>query len=112
MAVVAAPQRFEVWLVNLDPTQGSEINKTRPCIVISPDELNRYLRTVTIAALTSSQRAYPSRVDCQFQGRDGQVALDHIRSVDKTRLVRKLGVISEVTAKEICERLAMLFRYQ
>jgi mRNA interferase MazF len=112
MAVVAAPQRFEVWLVNLDPTQGSEINKTRPCVVISPDELNRHLRTVTIAALTSSQRAYPARVDCQFQGKDGQVALDHIRSVDKTRLVRKLGIIAESTAKEVCERLAELFRYQ
>lgn len=112
MAVVVAPQRFEVWLVNLDPTQGSEINKTRPCVVISPDELNRHLRTVTIAALTSSQRAYPSRVDCQFQGKDGQVALDHIQSIDKTRLVRKLGVIAEVTVKEICERLAELFRYQ
>jgi mRNA interferase MazF len=112
MAVVVAPQRFEVWLVNLDPTQGSEINKTRPCVVISPDELNRHLRTVTIAALTSNQRAYPSRVDCQFQGRDGQVALDHIRSVDKTRLVRKLDVIAEATAKEVCERLVNLFKYQ
>ena len=89
--MVAAPRRFEVWLVNLDPTQGSEINKTRPCVVISPDELNRYLRTVTIAALTSVGRDYPSRVNCQFQGKAGQVALDHIRSVDKSRLVRKLG---------------------
>lgn len=109
--MVAAPQRFEVWLVNLDPTQGSEINKTRPCVVISPDELNRYLRTVTIAALTSSQRAYPSRVDCAFQGKDGQVALDHIRSVDKTRLVRRLGVLETDTAQEICARLGELFQY-
>lgn len=109
--MVAAPQRFEVWLVNLDPTQGSEINKTRPCVVISPDELNRYLRTVTIAALTSSVRAYPSRIDCQFQGRTGQVALDHIRSVDKSRLIKRLEVISAATAQEVCERLAELFRY-
>lgn len=111
MAVVAAPQRFEVWLVNLDPTQGSEINKTRPCVVISPDELNRYLRTVTIAALTSSQRAYPSRVDCAFQGKAGQVALDHIRSVDKTRLVRRLGVLEASAAEEVSARLLQLFAY-
>lgn len=109
--MVNAIHRFEVWLVNLDPTQGSEINKTRPCVVISPDEINQFLRTVTIAALTSAQRAYPSRVDCQFQGKEGQVALDHIRSVDKTRLVRKLGVISTATAKEVCDRLAEMFRY-
>ena len=110
MAVVAV-QRFEVWLVNLDPTQGSEINKTRPCVVLSPDEMNRYLRTVTIAALTSTQRDYPSRVDCIFQGKEGQVALDHIRSVDKTRLVRRLGVLSDTTAQEVCDRLQELFQY-
>ncbi|RZJ85730.1 MAG: type II toxin-antitoxin system PemK/MazF family toxin [Hymenobacter sp.] len=103
--------RFEVWLINLNPTQGSEINKTRPCLIISPDELNQSLRTVTIAALTSAQRPYPSRVGCQFQGKAGQVALDHIRSVDKTQLVRKLGVISTAMAKEVCDRLAELFQY-
>ena len=111
MAMVTAVHRFEVWLVNLDPTQGSEINKTRPCMVISPDELNQFLRTVTVAALTSTQRAYPSRVDCQFQSKAGQIALDHIRSVDKLRLVRKLGTISAATAKEVCDRLAELFQY-
>ncbi|WP_409025035.1 type II toxin-antitoxin system PemK/MazF family toxin [Hymenobacter sp.] len=109
--MVATPQRFEVWLVNLDPTQGSEINKTRPCVVISPDELNRYLRTVTVAALTGTARSYPSRVDCQFQGKVGQVALDHIRSVDKSRLVRRLGVLSAATAQEVCARLLELFQY-
>ena len=111
MAVVTAPQRFEVWLVNLDPTQGSEINKTRPCVVISPDELNRYLRTVIIAALTSTARSYPSRIDCQFQGKAGQVALDHIRSVDKSRLVRKLGALDTATSQEVCTRLQELFEY-
>ena len=110
MAVVAV-QRFEVWLVNLDPTQGSEINKTRPCVVVSPDEMNRYLRTATIAALTSTHRDYPSRVDCIFQGKEGQVALDHIRSVDKTRLVRRLGTLSKATAQAICDRLQELFQY-
>jgi len=98
MAVVVV-QRFEVWLINLDPTQGSEINKTRPCVVLSPDEMNRYLRTVTIAALTSARRDYPSRVDCTFQGKEGQVALDYLRSVDKTRLVRRLGVLPTSTAQ-------------
>ena len=111
MAMVAAPLRFEVWLVNLNPTQGSEINKTQPCVVISPDELNRYLRTVTIAALTSSARSYPSRVDCQFQGRAGQVALDHIRSVDKGHLMKKLGGLDTSTAQAVCERLTELFQY-
>ncbi len=111
MAVVAAPQRFEVWLVNLDPTQGSEINKTRPCVVISPDELNRHLRTVIVAALTSASRNYPSRVACQFQGKEGQIALDHIRSVDKTRLVRRLGLLPVATAQAVCERLGEMFAY-
>ena len=111
MAVVIAPRRFEVWLVNLDPTQGSEINKTRPCVVIPPDELNRYLRTVTIAALTSVGRNYPSRVNCQFQGKAGQVALDHIRSVDKSQLVGRLGALPAATAQEVCARLLELFRY-
>ena len=98
---MVAVQRFEVWLINLDPTQGSEINKTRPCVVLSPDEMNRYLRTVTIAALASTRRDYPSRVDCIFQGKEGQVALDHIRSVDKTRLVRRLGILPKATAQEV-----------
>jgi mRNA interferase MazF len=109
--MVTAVKRFEVWLVNLDPTQGGEINKPRPCVVISPDELNQFLRTVTIAALTSAQRAYPSRVDCQFQGKAGQVALDYVWSVDKSRLVRKLGTISAATAKEVFNRLSELFQY-
>jgi mRNA interferase MazF len=108
---VVAVQRFEVWLINLDPTQGSEINKTRPCVVLSPDEMNRHLRTVTIAALTSTRRDYPSRVDCTFQSKEGQVALDHIRSVDKTRLMRRLGTLSKVTAQAVCERLQELFQY-
>jgi mRNA interferase MazF len=110
MAVVAV-QRFEVWLVNLDPTQGREINKTRPCVVLSPDEVNRYLRTVTIAALTSTRRDYPSRVDCTFQSKEGQVTLDHLRSVAKTRLVRRVGVLPNATAQAVCDRLQELFQY-
>mgnify|MGYP002777266140 CR=1 FL=1 len=108
---MVAVARFEVWLVNLDPTQGSEINKTRPCLIISPDELNRHLRTVIVAALTSTRRDYPSRVNCTFQGKEGQIALDQIRSVDKTRLARRLGVIPVATAQEVCELLQELFQY-
>lgn len=108
---MVAVGRFEVWLVNLDPTQGSEINKTRPCVVISPDEMNRYLRTVTVAALTSTRRDYPSRVDCRFQSKEGQIALDHIRSVDKARLVRKLGALPAATAQEMCARLQEMFGF-
>lgn len=108
---MVAISRFEVWLVNLDPTQGSEINKTRPCVIISPDELNRHLRTVIIAALTSTRRAYPSRVNCEFQGKEGQVALDQIRSVDKTRLIRKLGALPDSAAQEVCVVLQELFQY-
>ena len=80
-------------------------------MVLSPDEMNRYLRTVTIAALTSTRREYPSRVDCTFQGKEGQVALDHIRSVDKTHLVRRLGGLSKATTQTVCDRLQELFQY-
>ncbi len=80
-------------------------------MVLSPDEMNRYLRTVTIAALTSTRREYPSRVDCTFQGKEGQVALDHIRSVDKTHLVRRLGGLSKATAQTVFDRLQELFQY-
>ena len=108
---MVAVQRFEVWFINLDPTQGSEINKTRPYVVLSLDEMNRYLPTVTIAALTSTRRDDPSRVDCTLQGKEGQVVLDHIRSVDKTRLVRRLGMLPKATAQTVCDRLQELFQY-
>ena len=105
-------QRFEVRLINLDPTQGSEINKTRPCAVLSPDEMNRHLRTVIIAALTSTRRDYPFRADCSFQDQKGQVALDHLRSVGKTCLVRRLGLLPMTTDQGVCDRLQELFQYQ
>lgn len=104
-------RRFEVWLVNLDPTLGSEIAKTRPCLVISPDEVNEYLRTVTVAALTSARKGYPTRVNCRFANQDGQVALDQIRSVDKVRLVKKLGTLDEPTSQQVCSILQELFSY-
>ena len=80
--------RFEVWLVNLEPTLGSEINKTRPCLVISPDVVNKHLNTITVAAMTGTIRPYPTRVNCNFQKRLGQVALDQMRSVDKIRFIK------------------------
>jgi mRNA interferase MazF len=101
--------RFDVFLVNLDPTVGSEIRKTRPCVVISPDEMNRFIRTVIIAPLTSRGRSYPTRVECRFDRKDGQVVLDQIRTVDKARLTRKLGRLDETTQKQVLHGLAELF---
>ena len=102
-------QRFDVFLVNLDPTIGSEIKKTRPCVVISPDEMNRWIRTVIIAPMTTKRRRYPTRIDCYFQGKEGQVALDQIRTVDKTRLIRKLGRLQEDEQQEVLTILAEIF---
>ena len=94
-------QRFEVYLVSLDPTVGSEIQKSRPCLVISPDEMNRHINTVIVAPMTTQGRAYPTRVPCTFQGRQGQVVLDQIRTVDKSRLVTKLGRINRATQRAV-----------
>src|SRR5688572_9891601 len=107
MDVVA--HRFDVYLVNLDPTLGSEIQKTRPCVVISPNEMNRYIRTVIIAPMTSTGRPYPTRVECRFAGKDGQIVLDQLRTVDKARLGRKLGTLPESVQSAILGGLAELF---
>lgn len=101
--------RFEVYLVNLDPAIGSEIRKTRPCVIISPDEMNRYIRTVIVAPMTSKGQSYPTRVNCQFQGNPGQVVLDQIRTVDKERLVRKLGRLGKRTASKVLDILDEMF---
>ncbi len=85
------PRRGEVFLVSLDPTRGSEIQKTRPCVVVSPDELNAHLRTVIVAPMTSAGQPYPFRVPCRFEKKAGLVVLDQIRTVDRERLVRRLG---------------------
>ena len=98
MDLVKFPRRDEVWLVSLDPTQGSEIRKTRLALVVSPNEANEYLRTVIIAPMTSTERPYPTRVGMPFQNKRGQVALDQIRAVDRQRLVRKLGAVPAKTA--------------
>lgn len=102
-------QRFDIFLVNLDPTIGSEIQKTRPCVVISPDEMNKYIDTVIVAPMTTKGQSYPTRVPCQFQSKDGQIVLDQIRTVDKTRLVKRLGQISSDEQKAVLETLAEMF---
>ncbi|MDQ3710694.1 MAG: type II toxin-antitoxin system PemK/MazF family toxin [Acidobacteriota bacterium] len=102
-------KRFEVYLVRLDPTLGSEIQKTRPCAIISPDEMNRHIQTVIVAPMTTKGRKYPTRVECEFGGKRGQVVLDQIRTVDKTRLVKKLGELDDETQKEALRILAEMF---
>ena len=110
MEVVSQPpRRDEVWLVSLDPTQGVEIQKTRPCLVVSPDEMNRHLQTVMIAPMTTVTRPYPTRVPVRFHGKRGQVALDQLRAVDRQRLVRKLGTVSNSTAQQVFTTLLEMF---
>ena len=104
-------KRFEVHLVALDPTRGSEIQKTRPCLIVSPDELNDHLRTVIVAPLTTTMRRYPTRVNLSFQKKNGQVALDQIRTIDKSRLVRKLGTISSKTGRAVAQVLTEMFAH-
>jgi mRNA interferase MazF len=102
-------RRFDVYLVNLDLTVGSEIKKTRPCLVVSPDEMNRHIATVIVAPMTTKGRTYPTRVPCRFQGKDGQIILDQLRTVDKVRLVKLLGRISATTRKAVLAILAEMF---
>ncbi len=106
MAVVGS--RFEVYRVRLDPTEGREIRKTRPCLIISPDEMNRHIDTVIVAPMTTKGRAYPTRVSVKFQGRRGQIVLDQIRTVDKTRLLRRLGRINQAAVDKVLGILADL----
>jgi mRNA interferase MazF len=105
----SAPRRGEVHLVALDPTRGSEIKKTRPCLVISPDELNAHLRTVIVAPMTSTGRPYPFRVDCKFEGKLGFVVLDQVRTVDRERLVRRLGKLSSTAFERVLAVLQEMF---
>jgi len=102
-------RRFDVYLINLDPTIGREIKKTRPCLVISPNEMNEHIATVIIAPMTTKGQSYPTRVPCNFQGKDGQVVLDQIRTVDKTRLVKRLGQINTTTQRTVLQILAEMF---
>ena len=108
---MVGPKRFEVWIVQLNPTVGSEINKIRPCVVVSPDVANMFLNTVTVVPLTSTIRSYPTRVTCSFEGKQGQLAIDQIRSIDKVRLIKRIGEIDIKTSKLLCEVLIENFRY-
>lgn len=101
--------RFDVFLVNLDPTVGSEIRKTRPCVVVSPDEVNRHIRTAMVAPMTTGGPTYPSRVPTRFDGKEGLVVIDQIRTVDKVRLVRKLGVLADGEQKRVLDVLQRFF---
>jgi mRNA interferase MazF len=105
----SSPKQDQVWLVTLDLTQGVEIQKTRPCLVVSPDEMNRHLRTVIIAPMTTVIRPYPTRVGVRFQGKRGQVALDQLRAVDRQRMVRMLGKVSAKTAQDVSATLIEMF---
>ena len=107
MGMVA--RRFDVFLINLDPTVGSEIRKTRPCLIISPDEMNRHIRTVIIAPMTTKGGSYPTRVVCRFDDKQGQIVLDQIRSVDQTRLVRKIGRIDKSVRNKVLAVLQEMF---
>ncbi len=110
MAVIqVVPARGEVHLVRLDPTRGSEIRKTRPCLVVAPDDLNQYLRTTIVAPMTTGGRSYPWRIPCRFHNRAGFVALDQLRTVDTERLVKRLGRLAAPTVGEVLLALQEMF---
>ncbi len=102
-------KRFHVYLVNLDPTIGHGIKKTRPCLIISPNEMNPHIGTVIVAPMTTKGRKYPTRVQCSFQDKKGQVVLDQIRTIDKKRLVKKLGTINSKAQNSVLNILQELF---
>ena len=104
-----AIDRFDVYLVNLDPTVGSEIRKTRPCLVVSPNEMNHHIRTAIVAPLTTKGRPYPTRIACRFAGKTGQVVLDQIRTVDQARLTKRLGRLAARTSAHVLDVLQEMF---
>jgi mRNA interferase MazF len=103
--------RFDVYLINLDPTVGSEIKKTRPCLIISPDEMNRHIRTVIVAPMTTAGKEYPTRISCTFKKKKGQIVTDQIRKIDKSRLIKRLGTIDPNTQLEVIAVLQRLFSF-
>lgn len=111
MALVkaTAPKRGEVYLVSLDPTRGSEIQKTRPCLVVSPDELNAHLRTVIVLPMTTAGQPYPFRVPCKFAGKSGYVVVDQIRTVDRKRLLKRAGRLAPTTFEKVLALLQEMF---
>ncbi|MEL6604966.1 MAG: type II toxin-antitoxin system PemK/MazF family toxin [Cyanobacteria bacterium J06614_10] len=102
-------KRFDVFLVALNPTVGTEIRKTRPCLIISPDEINDYLSTVIIAPMTRTRKSYPVRVNCIFENKPGAIALDQMRAIDKKRCRKNLGTIDPNTRSAVLTTLAELF---
>ena len=103
--------RFDVFLVGLDPTVGSEIQKTRPCLVVSPDEMNENIRTVIVAPMTSAIKEYPTRVSCRFRKKTGQIVLDQIRTIDKSRLIKRLGTIDSKAQLDAVSVLQRMFAF-
>ena len=103
--------RFDVYLINLDPTVGSEIQKTRPCVIISPDEMNRHIRTVIVAPLTTAGKEYPTRIPCEFKRKNGHIVLDQIRTIDKKRLIKNLGKLDAKTQLKVISVLQRLFAF-
>ena len=107
---MSSHKRFQVWLVQLDPTQGQEVNKTRPCTIVSPDEMQA-LSTVLVAPMTPQGFDFPFRVRCLFQNKSGLILLDQIRAVDKSRLIKKLGLLPKNTQEEVCDCLQEMFKF-
>jgi mRNA interferase MazF len=109
MAMVV--NRFDVYLINLDPTVGSEIQNARPCLILSPDEMNRHIRTVIIAPMTTAGKEYPTRIDCSFKGKKGRIVLDQITTIEKTRLIKNIGSLDSETQLKVLAVLQRLFAF-
>lgn len=103
--------RFSVYLVNLDPTVGAEIRKTGPCVIVSPDEMNRHIRTVIVAPLTAAGRNYPTRIPCELNRKKGYIVLDQIRTIDKARLIKNIGTLDSETQYQVSSVLQELFSF-
>jgi mRNA interferase MazF len=101
--------RSEIWLINLEPTLGSEMYKLRPCVIVSPDETNKHLHTVIAAPLTSTLKNYPSRLSCIFKRKKGQIAVDQLRALDKSRFIKKAGKLDDTTLQELLELIRVYF---
>ena len=107
--VAPVVERGDVFLVDLDPTRGGEIRKTRPCVIVSPDDLNVHLQTIIVAPLTTGGHPYPFRVSCRFGGKSGHVVLDQVRTIDRQRLVRRLGKLTPKTLTDALNVLQEMF---
>ncbi len=110
--MVEAPERYEIWLVAPDPSGGAEIQPPRPAVIVSPDEMNRHVRAVIVAPMTTAAQGYPTRVPVRFEGKDGQIALEQIQTIDKARLVRRAAALPKRTARQVAAVLVELFAYE